>query len=39
MKDMPRYGQLLVELKGEPDDIGQVLRMLDQHHIRHEALQ
>ncbi|HTN65694.1 MAG TPA: methionine ABC transporter ATP-binding protein [Burkholderiaceae bacterium] len=38
IKDTP-YGQLLVELQGEPDDIAQVLHMLDQHHIRHEALQ
>ncbi len=38
IKDTP-YGQLLVELQGEPDDIAQVLRALDQHHIRHEALQ
>ena len=38
IKDTP-YGQLLVELQGEPDDIAHVLRALDQHHIRHEALQ
>ena len=38
IKDTP-YGQLLVELQGEPDDIAQVLRALDQHHIHHEALQ
>jgi D-methionine transport system ATP-binding protein len=37
IKDTP-YGQLLVELSGEPDDVAQVFTALDQHQIRHEVL-
>ncbi|MFJ2986309.1 methionine ABC transporter ATP-binding protein [Collimonas sp. NPDC087041] len=37
IKDTP-YGQLLVELRGEPADVAQVFTTLDQHNIRHEVL-
>lgn len=37
IKDTP-YGQLLVELRGEPADVAQVFATLDQHNIRHEVL-
>ncbi|MFC5472759.1 methionine ABC transporter ATP-binding protein [Paraherbaspirillum soli] len=37
IKDTP-YGQLLVELRGEPEHIAQVFSTLDQHNIRHEVL-
>jgi len=37
IKDTP-YGQLLVELRGEPEDISRVFSTLDQHNIRHEVL-
>ncbi len=38
IKDTP-YGQLLVAIKGTPQDIAQVFSILDQQQIHHEVLQ
>jgi D-methionine transport system ATP-binding protein len=37
IKDLP-FGQLLLELEGSAEEIGQVFSALDRHRIHHEVL-